>query len=118
MPVYQNKQTKKWKYRVYATDIFGNRKQFEKGGFATKREAQFAERELLSQDRVGECNLTFKELWELYKEHISLKMKAQSYRKTLSKFKNHILPYFKDYKVKNINATNYTKWQRIIEEKG
>lgn len=118
MPVYQNKQTKRWKYRVYANDIFGNRKQFEKGGFATKREAQFAERELLSQDRVGECNLTFEELWELYKEHISLKMKAQSYRKTLSKFKNHILPYFKDYKVKNINATIYTKWQRIIEEKG
>jgi len=34
MPVYQNKQTKKWKYRVYATDIFGNRKQFEKEGNA------------------------------------------------------------------------------------
>ncbi len=118
MPVYQNKNNKTWKYRTYATDIYGNRKQFEKGGFKTKKEALLAEREFLSENKIGECNLTFKELWQLYEKHISLKMKAQSYRKTVSKFNNHILPYFQDYKVKNINATVYTKWQHIIEEKG
>ena len=36
MPQYQNKKTKLWKYRTYAYDIYGNRKQFEKGGFRTK----------------------------------------------------------------------------------
>ena len=37
MPVYQNKKTKLWEYRTYAFDIYGNRKQFEKGGFKTKK---------------------------------------------------------------------------------
>ena len=35
MPVYQDKKTKNWKFRVYADDIFGNRKQFERTGFDT-----------------------------------------------------------------------------------
>lgn len=118
MPVYQNKKTKLWEYRTYANDIYGNRKQFEKGGFKTKKEAKQAELDLQALDKVVECNITFYDLWTNYNEYISLKMKKQSYRKTVSKFKNHILPYFKNYKVKNINANVYTKWQRIIEEKG
>lgn len=32
MPVYQDKNTKKWKVRVYVTDIYGNRKQIERNG--------------------------------------------------------------------------------------
>lgn len=118
MPQYQNKKTKLWKYRTYAYDIYGNRKQFEKGGFRTKREAKLAEDEFKNQDSQNEVNITFLELWESYKEHISLKQKKQSYRKTVSKFTNHILPYFKDYRLKSITANVYTKWQKEIEKKG
>ena len=49
MPQYQSKKTKLWKYRTYAYDIYGNRKQFEKGGFRTKREAKLAEDEFKNQ---------------------------------------------------------------------
>ena len=42
----------------------------------------------------------------------------QSYRKTVSKFNNHILPYFKDYRLKSITPNIYTKWQVLIEKKG
>ena len=118
MPTYQNKKTKLWEYRVYANDIYGNRKQYEKGGFKTKKEAQQAEMELKSLDKVQDCTITFMQLWNNYQQFIALKQKKQSYRKTVSKFENHILPYFKDYKVKNISANVYTKWQNIIEEKG
>ncbi len=118
MPVYQNKKTKLWKYRTYAYDVYGNRKQFEKGGFKTKKEALIAEREIQSLDKVEQCTISFLELWKNYEQHIKLKLKSQSYRKVVSKFKNHILPYFKDYKVKNITANTYTKWQMIIQEKG
>lgn len=118
MPVYQNKKTKLWEYRTYANDIYGNRKQFEKGGFKTKKDALKAERDLQALDKVEDCNITFLELWNNYEKHISLKQKRQSYRKTVSKFKNHILPYFQDYRVKSITASVYTKWQSIIEKKG
>ena len=60
MPVYQNKKTKLWEYRAYAYDIYGNRKQFEKGGFRTKKEALESERYLQSLDKVSkEYNITF-----------------------------------------------------------
>ena len=117
MPTYQDEKGK-WYFRVYVDDIFGNRKQKQGSGFATKKEAQKAERELVMLGIVGECNMTFEELWNKYDEFIKLKQKSQSYRKTVSKVKNHLLPYFKDYKVKNINATVYTKWQSEIMKKG
>lgn len=113
MPAYQDKNTKQWYFRTYI-----NKKQYQRGGFRTKKEAQQAEWDFKSENKIGECNLTFEELWKLYQEHIVVKMKAQSYRKTTSKFKNHILPYFKDYKVKGITASIYTRWQKMIEEKG
>ena len=119
MPVYQNKKTKLWEYRAYAYDIYGNRKQFEKGGFKKKKEALESERYLQSLDKVSkEYNITFQELWNEYEKHIKLKLKMQSYRKTVSKFNNHILPYFKDYRLKSITPNIYTKWQVLIEKKG
>ena len=45
-------------------------------------------------------------------------MKQQSYRKTVSKFENHTLPYFKDCKVKNLNVDLNTYWQNEILKKG
>ena len=63
-------------------------------------------------------NLLFSELWAVYKEHISLKLKPQSYRSVVSRFNNYILPYFKDYRLNKITHSVYIKWQRIIEEKG
>lgn len=43
MPVYQDKKTKKLKFRTYADDIYGNRKQFERIWFNTRKEAELAE---------------------------------------------------------------------------
>ena len=72
MPTYQDEKGK-WYYRVYVDDIFGNRKQKQGSGFATKKEAQKAERELVMLGIVGECNMTFEELWNKYDEFIKLK---------------------------------------------
>ena len=63
MPVYQDKKTKKWKFRVYANDVFGNRKQFERTGFATKKEAQQAEAEFKLCDKSDYSKMTFNDLW-------------------------------------------------------
>ena len=60
----------------------------------------------------------FSKLWDEYKSYIKLKQKRQSYRKTISKFENHILPYFKDYRINKIDISSYTKWQAELEKKG
>lgn len=61
---------------------------------------------------------TFYDLWLEYNEYILLKLKPQSYRKINSNFKNHILPFFKDLKLKDINHKVYIKWMQEIEKKG
>ena len=83
MPVYQyqNKDgTKLWKFRAYAEDVFGNRKQSERKGFITKKEAQLAEMNFKLADKSEHSNMTFYELWLLYKEEKELKLKKQSFR--------------------------------------
>ena len=60
-------------------------------------------------------NLLFSELWLKYDKVIKLKLKAQSYRKECSVFKNHILPYFKDYLVKDIDYDTIVNWMSDIE---
>lgn len=127
MPVYQDKKTKLWSYRVYATNEWEVRKQYEKKGFRTKKEAQSAEIELLEtfkrrkeelKEENNNSNILFEELWVNYEKYIRLKQKRQSYRKTVSKFNNHILPYFSKYPINKINASVYTRWQIEIESKG
>ena len=62
MPVYQyqNKDgTKLWKFRAYAEDVFGNRKQSERKGFITKKEAQLAEMNFKLADKSEHSNMTF-----------------------------------------------------------
>lgn len=62
-------------------------------------------------------NLTFLELWEEYNKYMNLKLKAQSYRKQLHIYITHIVPYFKKYLVKDINASIYLDWMTKIEKK-
>lgn len=118
MPVYQDKNTKKWKVRVYVTDIYGNRKQIERKWFDTKREALQKETELKLAEKNDVSNITFEELWNEYKTNIEVKLKFQSYRAIISRVNNHILPYFKNYKINKITNSVYIKWQREIESKG
>lgn len=118
MPVYQDKKTKKWKFRVYADDVFGNRKQYERKGFATKKEAQQSEINFLMQDKSDYSKMTFNDLWIEYINSKKIQLKAQSLRSVESRFKNHILPFFKDYKLNKITNSVYLKWQMEIEKKG
>lgn len=115
MPVYQDKQTKRWKYRTYAEDIYGIRKQYQKGGFETKREALHAERMFLLNQGEKIYDITFNELWENYDTYIKLKLKYNSYRSVKNRIVNHILPYFGNYRLSKITPQLYVRWQTYIE---
>ncbi len=61
--------------------------------------------------------LTFLDLWNEYNNYLKVKLKTQSYRKITNNFKNHLLPYFSKYLVKDITAKIYVNWQIQVEEK-
>ena len=66
MPVYQDKKSKLWYFRCYCNDIYGNRKQFQRNGFNTKRDAQAAERNFIGQGKVNDETILFSKLWDEY----------------------------------------------------
>lgn len=63
-------------------------------------------------------NMTFLELWNEYEKYMKIKLKPQSYRKQTHLYKNNILPYFKDYLIKDINIDVYIIWMLKMEENG
>ena len=49
MAIYQNKNTKKWQFRVYYKDLQGNTKQKNSKFYDLKKEAQTAEIEFVNK---------------------------------------------------------------------
>ena len=72
MPAYQNKKTKKWYFRTYADDPFGNRKQYERSGFETKKLALEAESIFKLDNKEVKTDTTFQELYRI--QRISFKI--------------------------------------------
>ena len=60
--------------------------------------------------------ITFEEAYNQYLNYIELRLKFQSIRKIKSRFKNHILNYFKNYNINEIRETDYLNWQLEIEK--
>lgn len=118
MPVYKDKKRKTYYFRVYATDYRGIKKQFEKSGFKSLKEAKEQERIFLNSVNVKPTtSMTFQELYDIYITKKNMILKPQSLRATISKFKNHILPFFKDYEINKIDNKVYLKWQEYILNK-
>lgn len=115
MPVYKNKNGTYY-IRVYVKK-FGRSRQISRRGFKTKKEAQ-KEILLLNLDNNDvQIDMTFNQLYNKYYEYYCLKNKWQSCRRIKSYFENHILPYFKDMKVRKITSDDYMEWQKLILQK-
>ena len=77
MSVYKEEKTNTWRVVFRLTDWTGERRQTQKRGFKTKREAQAWEREQLS--KVGsELDMTFESFIERYTEDVQPRRKENS----------------------------------------
>lgn len=61
--------------------------------------------------------MSFFETYEQYLKYIELRLKRQSINALKDKFKNHILPFFKDYNIYEINENDILKFQIYINAK-
>jgi len=118
MGVYKDEIRKTWYFRKYILDSYGDKKQITRSGFKTKSEAKREEDNfklpLPIEEKENHNNLTFKELCDDYLLAKKQSLKSQSYRATISKLSNHILPYFGKYKVKDIDHRIYIAWKNEI----
>ncbi|MGL5434642.1 MAG: site-specific integrase [Lachnospiraceae bacterium] len=117
MPIFKDEQRGTWYVKTYYTDWTGERKQKLKRGFPRQKDAKDWERTFLEQQQ-GDPTMSFQALHNLYMEDIKRQLKATTVSSREHRSRNHILPYFKDKRVNEINSADIRIWQGIILGKG
>ncbi len=92
------------------TDWNGERKQTQKRGFKTKREAQTWEREQLNK-ATADLDMTFKSFVENYTADMQTRLKANTWATKEHIIRTKLLPYFGKLKMCNITAQQIITWQ-------
>lgn len=112
--VYKNQKNGKWYFRTYITDKNGKRIQKQKGYYLTKKECQKAESYFSLNYKETNDNILFSELYDTFIKMKEQDLKFQSFRAQKNRYQKHILPYFKDYQIKNIKFSDYINWKEYI----
>ena len=108
MAVYKEGSTWRAVYRY--TDWQGQRKQTQKRGFLTKREALAWEREQLNKKKA-DLNMTFSSFVERYSEDVKNRIKENTWYTKEHILRTKILPYFGNRKISEIQSKDVIAWQ-------
>ncbi len=110
MAVYKEEKTGTWRVIYRYTDWTGERKQTQKRGFSTKREAQAWEREQLNK-AASDLEMTFKSFVEQYTADMQTRLKENTWATKEHIINTKLLPYFGKLKMCNITAQQIISWQ-------
>ena len=121
MAVYKEEKTGTWRAVYRYTDWNGERKQTQKRGFKTKREAQAWEREQVHKTSA-DLDMNFKSFVELYTADMKTRLKENTWATKEHITRTKLLPYFGKLKMCNITAQQIITWQNEMlnhkDEKG
>lgn len=109
MAIYKD-DNNKWRAVYRYTDWKGVRKQTQKRGFLTKREAQAWEREQLNKAK-SDIDMTFSSFVELYRQDLSARIKENTWQTKEHIINKKLIPYFSDRKLSSIEAKDVIAWQ-------
>lgn len=115
MPVYEDKNKKKYFYKVNYTDNQGNYKQYHSKYFDTKKSAKLAEAEFLAN--IGEAKGVSKTFDEIAAEFLSVKkkrLKPNGYLNLQYKV-NHVLEHLSSVRIDKMTVSQYKKFYYAIE---
>ena len=110
MAVYKEEKTNTWRAVYRYTDWNGERKQTQKRGFKTKREAQAWEREQLNKS-TADLDMTFKSFVDLYTADMKTRLKENTWSTKEHIIRTKLLPYFGKLKMCKITAQQIITWQ-------
>ena len=108
MAVY--KDGDKWRVIYRFTNWKGERKQTQKRGFATKREAQAWEREILLKNE-SKLDMTFASFFAIYEADKKKRVKENTWESKSHVIRTKIIPYFGDRKIAEIEPKDVIAWQ-------
>lgn len=113
MAVYKEEKTSTWRVLYRYTDWNGERKQSQKRGFKTKREAQAWEREQLNK-LGGDLDMNFKSFVQHYTEDMQSRIKENTWATKAHIIQTKLIPYFGQLKMCNITAQQIITWQNEL----
>ena len=119
MAIYKDTKRNTWYFRVYIDNEYGKPIQKQRRGFKSKSEAKIEEQKfIMNSKNVISNDILFINLYEDYKKYKKQRIKTQSYVTIINKIEKHIVPFFKEYKIRDINHIVYNNWKEYIFSKG
>lgn len=106
-----------WDVQFYYKDLQGNRIKKHKRNFKTKKAAQDWIYEYTAK-QARSLNMTFKSLWEIYRDDMSQRLRENTVRTKDYIMKIKVLPYFEKMKVTDITPAHIRKWQTQLMKQG
>lgn len=116
MAVYKDKwngYSRTWRVACYYKDWEGNRKKHERRGFQTKKEALAYEREFLLV-KSKDINMGFSSFVIVYMSNMEPRLKASTLANKEHIINTHILPYFENKSLSEINSMDILQWQNSL----
>ena len=113
MAVYKDEKTSTWRAIYRYVDWTGEKKQTQKRGFKTKREAQAWEREQLNR-AASDLDMSFANFVEHYSEDMKTRIKENTWATKDHIIRTKLLPYFGKLKINNITAQQIITWQNEL----
>lgn len=110
MAVYKESGSNTWRVIYRYTDWKGERKQTQKRGFATKREALAWEREQLNK-ATADLDMTFDSFVQTYTADMQSRIKENTWETKEHIIRSKLLPYFGQRKTCDIQPKEIIAWQ-------
>lgn len=113
MAVYKDNATGLWRVVFRFTDYTGERKQTQKRGFPTKKEAQMWEHEQMLKSE-SKLDMTFESFFEIYETDRKKRLKQNIWESKSHIIRTKILPYFGKRKIAEIEPKDIIAWQNEL----
>ena len=113
MAVYKEDKTGTWRVIYRYTDWNGERKQTQKRGFKTRREAQAWEHEQLNK-KNADLDMKFKSFVELYTADVKTRLKENTRATKEHIIRTKLEPYFGKLKMCAITPQQIITWQNEL----
>lgn len=113
MAVYKENKTGTWRVIYRYTDWNGERKQTQKRGFKTRREAQAWEHEQLNK-KNADLDMKFKSFVELYTADVKTRLKENTWATKEHIIRTKLEPYFGKLKMCAITPQQIITWQNEL----
>jgi|GEM_PF-424177 len=111
------KDGRKWYYSVCYLTTTGESKRKKGRLYASKQEAQEAERQFLVEAKQNRVDITFREMYYQYLDYTEESIKGSTKYCKNNRNKNHIINYFGEMNIHNITVNTVIAWKSEINKK-